>query len=1219
MDVEKPPHIGYRFDPFTLDLGRGALLASDGTELPLRPKSFALLQLLVENAGRLLDRNAIMSAVWPDVIVGDESITQCVRDIRRAFGDKASGMLRTVQRRGYLFAAAVSRADLRTLSVSMPNDAEETGRGDEPLAGQPSPHVASGAALSLASQRLPITSDLATAAEKHPPEPGQSELVRHTPTHEAERRHLTVLFCEAIGLNELSEQLDPEDMGGVISVYREHFAAAIARYGGHVASYASEGMLAFFGYPEALEDAAERSVRAGLAITGVTNDLSLDPGLAPRMRIGIATGLIVNGQTSERAREQLAVGKPLNLAARLRAIGKPGAVIIADSTRRLVGGLFDLEDQGRHPFPGFTTPVQAWRVIGESVAENRFSALRGANVTPLVGRRHELNLLLDRWEQTKESEGQVVLLAGEAGIGKSRLIHEFRDQIGSGSHECVGCYCSPLRQDSPLQPVIAYLDRAANFTRGDDPGQKLAKLETLLAQADEDVTRQAPLLASLLSISTNGRYPPCDMSPQQQRERTLTALVDQLVRLAAHRPVLLVCEDVHWADPTSLELLSLAIDRLQRLPVLALVTFRPDFTPPWPSHTHVTGLTLSRMSRRLCNQLIAGLTGGKSLPMEVLNQIAAKAEGVPLFVEELTKEVLESGVLREEDDRYELKAPLPSATIPATLRDLLMARLDRLAAAKEIAQVAAVIGREFSHDLLAAVISKKAELAEGLRCLIVAELVFRRGVAPYVSYVFKHTLVRDAAYASLLRHKRRQLHACVAQMLEEQFGQIVKAEPDVLAHHWAEAGVAENAAIYRLKAGERALANSATTEAVAQLTIGQELLLSLPDGDKRHRCELDLQIALGAAMSAAEGMASPRTARAYQRARELCDKLGEDQRLIPVLLGLWSSHNARDELGAARAAAAQLLQLAEHNGDRVASILGRRTLGVTLFGLGEFPAARTHLQELLALDCPRARLSAIPLPYDPCVSGRAWLALSLSVLGYPDQALAQSDKALAEADQLQHHNTTALVMCLRCSVGQFLRDHQDVRRHAEDLLAVAAKQEFAYWKGFGMYFRGWARAGAGETPVGIEEMRRGLAACQATGAQAYAPYNLALLADMCRRANDPLQGRKFLDEALDRLGQTDARYCESEMLCIDGELRLAMSRPDNNGAEASFQRAIIIARSQSAKVVELRATMGVARLWADGGKRRQAYELLAPIYRWFTEGFNTQHLIEARILMDSLA
>jgi predicted ATPase len=699
----------------------------------------------------------------------------------------------------------------------------------------------------------------------------------------------------------------------------------------------------------------------------------------------------------------------------------------------------------------------------------------------------------------------------------------------------------------------------------------------------------------------------------------LAALVEQLARLALRRPLLLVWEDVHWADPTSMELLGLMVDRLQSLRMLALVTFRTEFIPPWPRHTHVTWLTLNRLGRRQCSRLVAGLTGGKSLPATVLDQIAAKADGMPLFVEELTKAVLESGLLREADDRYELDGKLPPPAIPATLQDLLMARLDRQPSVKEIAQVAAVIGREFSHELLARVIFLDDKLTDGLRCLVAAELIFGRGMAPHAAYIFKHALVRDAAYASLLKGQRRTLHARIATVLEERFAQVVEAEPDMLAHHWAEAGQAEKAVVYRLKAGERALARSATTEALAQLTMGGDLLQSLPEGAMRHHRELDLRIALGAALSAAKGQAAPETVQAYARAHELCGKLGEEQRLVPVLLGLWSSHNARDELGAARTVAAQLLHLAEQKQNGAARLLGHRALGATLFGLGEFTAARTHLEQLLTPDGPQTRLSSVALPYDPCVSGRAWLSLTLSVLGYPEQALVQADLALAEADRLQHHNTTSLVLCLRCSLGQFLRDHHDVARHAEALLGVAVGQGFAYWAGLGTYFRGWAKAAAGTMAAGIEEMRQALAACRTTGAQAYVPYNVALLADMHRRAGDVAEGRTMLDEALDHLRQTDARYCEAELLRIDGELRLAMVRPDRDGAEASFRRAIEIAHRQDAKSVELQAAISLARLWAGAGRRQEACDLLIPIHGWFTEGFTTTKLVEAKHLLASLA
>jgi predicted ATPase/class 3 adenylate cyclase len=1175
MDGEQPRHGAYRFGRFVLDLDRGALLADDGAEVALRPKSYALLRLFVENAGRLLDRDAIMAAVWPGVFVADDSVTQCVRDIRRALDDENQTVLRTVQRRGYVFTAPVSRVDAEVSSVgAMPEF---------------------------------------VGVELRPSPPGRIEPAPSVP---AERRHLTVLVCEFASLNR-EQPDDPEDLGNSLSFHYERTAAAITARGGHVATNAGNRVLAFFGYPVAREDAAERAVRAGLAIVEA-NDVKPPSGPIVELRIGIATGLMVSNQEAESAQAPIAIGKPLALAAGLQGIAQPRTVVIADTTRSLLGSLFDLEDLGPRSLKDFATPVRAWRVVGEGSAESRFEALRGNSLLPLVGRTHELTLLLDRWDQAKEGDGQAVLLVGEPGIGKSRLVRALRDEIDGEPHRVLAFYCSSHRADSPLHPVLAFFERAANLLREDEPERNLAKLEKLFGSQDETAPSIIPLIASLLSIKSGALAQPV-VSPHLERARTLETLASQVEHAAEHQPVLLVWEDVHWADPTSLELLTLMIGRLQGLRVLMVLTCRPEFAPPWRGQTHVTGLTLNRLSRRRCNELIAAVAGDKSLPAIVLEQISAKADGMPLFAEEVTKSVLESGLLREDAGNYTLTGPLRPPAIPATLQDSLMARLDRLSQAKDVAQVAALIGREFSHELLAAIFPGREDLNEALQDLITAGLVFRRGGAESVAYAFKHALVRDVAYESLLKSKRRQLHAEIAQVLERDFPQIVEVEPEVLAHHWAEAGTAVKAVFYGLKAGQRALARSATREAVAQLTIAQALLYTQPDDNARHHSELDVQIALGAALTAAKGYAAEETTKAYVRARDLCAAVGEQRRLVPVLLGLWGSYNARDELKAARSAATQLLQLAEQKQDSAIRILGHRALGATLFGLGELAPARDHLQSMAALDSPAARLSYVHLPYDPCVSGRAWLALTLAVLGHSEQAFAHSDAALGEAMRLRHHNTTAIVLGLRCSLAQFLLEDRDLAKHATMLHALAAEQGFAYWAGLGTYFRGWAQAKAGELTAGIEEMQRGLAACDATGAQAYVPYNLALLADMCRVANRTTEARTLLDRAFDQLAKTEARYCEAELLCIDGELRLAMEPAEHNVAEDLFRRAIDIATRQNARMVQMRAAICLAKLFALQERRRHAYDLLLPIYASFTEGFTSAHLLQARSLLDSLA
>jgi predicted ATPase/class 3 adenylate cyclase/DNA-binding winged helix-turn-helix (wHTH) protein len=1167
----------YRFDRFTLDLDRGTLLTSGGAELPLRPKAFALLQLFVENAGRLLDRDTIMQAIWPDVFVTDDSITQCVGDIRRALGDEAQHLLRTVPRRGYLFAE-LSPAEPATPVPDV-----------DDLSPQPS-------------------------ATRGPAEPAGASTVA-----KAERRQLTVLSCGPIGSTALAERLDPEDLSGIIRTRQARCTAEIVRLGGHVATCLGDGILAYFGYPQAYEDAAERAVRAGLAIVRAADDPKLGLDATVQMRVGIATGLVVS-DTIDSVPGELAVGKPLNLAAQLQAVAEPGAVLIAESTRRLVGELFVLKNRGRRFLKGFTAPVQAWQVTGDSAAESRFEALRGASLAPLVGRRQELALLLDRWKQAKEGEGQAVLLAGAPGIGKSRLIRALRDRLAGEPHAYLGYYCAPHRQDSPLQPVIAHLERAAGFTRDDDPGRKLAKLAALLAQGSEDAARMAPLLMPLLSIPTGRHYPLLEMSPQRQRERTLAALVDQLAGLATHRPVLLVWEDVHWADPTSLELLGLTIDRLQFLPVLALVTFRPEFTPFWSGHTHATSLTLNRLSRESCSRLVMGLTGGRPLPATVLDQIAAKTDGVPLFIEELTKAVLEAGIMREESGRYMLERPLLPMAVPATLHDSLMARLDHLAPIKEVAQVASVIGREFSYELLAAIADRdQDELTEALRQLTAAELVFRRSHPSHISYVFKHALVRDAAYASLLKSRRRQLHKRIAEVLEEHFPHVAESEPEVLAHHWGEASVASKAAVYRQRAGEQALARSATTEALAELALGLEILQGCPDDPERQCRELSLQVAMGAALVAAKGPAAPETAQAYMQAAKLCRQLGEQRRLVPVLFGLWASHNVRDEPGAARVVAAELLGLAEQGLQGAAAALGHRALGTTLLLQGEFATSRTHLERLLALDRSTAGpVPAFPYPFDPWVTGKAYLSVTLLLLGHPEQALARADEALAEAQRLAHHNSLALTLFCRCVLDQLVRDRPNLAAHAEALSTLAAEQGFAYWLTVGTIFHGWALVEDGELAAGIARMQEGLAACRATGAKAYVPDILGMIAEAHRRAGDIRQAQKLLAEALDHVVRMDSRHVEAELHRLQGELLLASTPPDQAGVEASFRRAIDLARGQQARWWELRAALSLARLWHGQGKRSRAHELLASIYAQFREGFDLADLRETRAWLDTL-
>jgi class 3 adenylate cyclase len=743
----------------------------------------------------------------------------------------------------------------------------------------------------IAALQAPATAEPAAPRGAVAPEP--SLVTTRAP--EAERRQLTVLFCDLVGSTALAARLDPEDMGRVIRTYHETCARVVERWDGHVAKYMGDGVLAYFGWPQAHEDEAERAVRAGLELVEAVGALDSPASAAGdgrekkqplAARVGVATGLVMVGELigEGAAKEQMVVGETPNLAARLQALAAPGSVVISQSTRRLVGGLFQLADLGPRRLKGFAEPLAAWRVEDEGPAEGRFEALHGEHLTPLVGREHELGILLERWAWAKDGEGQIVLLSGEPGIGKSRLTRSLIERLAAAPHTRLRYYCSPHHTNSALYPVTEQLERASGLLVEDSAETRLDKLEVVLAEATDNFVEVAPLIAALLSIQAKPRYPPLNLTPEEQKLRTFEALLGQIAGLAERFPVLMVLEDAQWIDPTTSELFGLVIDRIQHLPVLLLITFRPEFMPPWTGFTHVTSLTLSRLGQRQGAQMIERLTGGKSLPAEVLEQILLKTDGVPLFLEELTKTVLESGMLTEAGDHYELSGSLPLLAIPATLHDSLMARLDRLAPVKEVAQIGAVIGREFSHELLSAVAPMSAnQLGDALEQLVNSELVFCRGTPPGATYSFKHALVQDTAYQSLLKLKRQQLHARIAQVLE--LSPEAEAAPEVLAQHFTDAGLDAQAVRYWHKAGELAAGRSANVEAIAHLGKGLELVAKLPDEPKRAEEEFALRLAVGGLLIATEGYAVAEVERTYGRAWALCDQLGRSAELFPVLRG----------------------------------------------------------------------------------------------------------------------------------------------------------------------------------------------------------------------------------------------------------------------------------------------------------------------------------------------
>ena len=695
-----------------------------------------------------------------------------------------------------------------------------------------------------------------------------------SPEDRAERRQVTVMFCDLVGSTALSTRMDPEDLREVISAYQNFVAETVGRFGGFVARYMGDGVLVYFGYPQAHEDDAERGVRAGLALVQAVPKLTTVAGVPLQVRVGIATGLVVVGDLfgEGASQEHEVVGETPNLAARLQALAEPGAVVISSSTRRLTGGFFDYRDLGTVVLKGFAETVPAWQALGASATESRFEALR-ASTTPLVGRGEEIDLLLRRWEQAKGGEGSVVLLAGEPGIGKSRIAETILERLSGEPHTRLRQFCSPHHQDTALYPSIAQLERAAGFRRDDTDEQRLTKLEAVLALAANDLGEAVPLLAGLLSIPTGDRYPALDLTPQKRKEKTLRALVAQVEGLAARQPVLLVVEDAHWADPTSLELFELIVERASSLPLLAIVTFRTEFVPPWVGRPQVTLISLNRLPRRLRAEMIGHVTGGKVLPQEIADQITDRTDGVPLFIEELTKSVVESGLLVEAGDRYVARFPVTPLAIPTSLQESLLARLDRLAPISDTAQIAAALGRQFSHELISAVAAMpRQQLDDALAQLVNAELIFRRGTPPDAEYTFKHALVQDAAYGTMLKSQRVQMHARIVKTFEREFPEMLERSPDVLAYHCTEARTFEKAIDYWLKSARMSLGRSAGIEAQAQLEKAATLLQNITDQAPRQQFEARIQIELGNTLLMTKGFASPDVATVLTKALGLLDE-----------------------------------------------------------------------------------------------------------------------------------------------------------------------------------------------------------------------------------------------------------------------------------------------------------------------------------------------------------
>jgi class 3 adenylate cyclase/predicted ATPase len=1051
---------------------------------------------------------------------------------------------------------------------------------------------------------------------------------REAPEDRAERRQVTVMFSDLVGSTALSARMDPEDLREVISAYQKCVAETVHRFGGFVAKYMGDGVLVYFGYPQAHEDDAERAVRSGLELIAAVTALGSPVPL--QIRLGIATGLVVVGDLigSGEAQERGIVGETPNLAARLQGITEPNTVVIADGTKKLLGNLFELEDLGAKDLKGIAGPVRAWAALRASTVESRFEALHASGLTALVGREEETELLLRRWARAKSGDGQVVLLSGEAGIGKSRLTATLVERLTPEPHTRLRYFCSPQHTDSAFYPIIGQMTRAAGLAHDDSAKAKLDKLDALLMQTSTSIEHRA-LFAEMLSLPNAGRYPSLDgLTAEQRRQRTLEALSQQMEALARQNPVLMILEDAHWADPTSLEVFSRCVDQIATLCVLLIVTFRPEFEPPWIGRPYVTALTLNRLPQREIGAIIDRVVGNKPLPANIRQDIVERSDGIPLFIEEMTKAVLEA---EGEAVAEQTIAAIPSPTraVPASLHASLMARLDRLGAAKEVAQVGAAIGREFSHALLATVTrNQDAELQSALDRLIEAGLLFRQGVPPHARYLFKHALVQDAAYGTLLREPRRGLHGRIAETLEAQFSDIAESEPELLAHHCTEAGLIEKAALLWGKAGRRSIERSALVEGVAQLTRALDQITTLPSTPAMRRDEIKLQVTLVTALMHVKGYAALETKAAAERARLLIeqaegmgDALDDPLLLFSALYGLWGVNLVAFNGEVVRELAAQFLMLAEQQGTTVPLMIGHRLMGSSLLLTGDIVQGRAHYDRAIALYDPIEHHSVTTqLGQDVGVAILSFRSLALWLLGYPEAALADLTQAVKHAREIGQAAT--LMYALNHTtmfVHIFCGSYAAAKGALDEVTALADEKGALFWKALATMNQACVLALSGKASDAAQMFTSGIAAYASTGATIWKPLHLSHLARAKAKLGQFDDAWRCMGEAMAAIKTTKERWFEAESNRIAGEITLLSPEPNTAKAEAYFERALQIARQQQTKSWELRAAMSIARLWCDQGKRERARELLAPIYAWFTEGFDTLDLKDAKSLLQQLS
>jgi class 3 adenylate cyclase len=1041
------------------------------------------------------------------------------------------------------------------------------------------------------------------------------------PQDGAERRHMTVMFCDLVGLTALTAQLDPEDMADLIRAFQGSVAAAVARFEGHVARWVGDGATIYFGYPRAHEDDAERAARAGMALIEAVEELRRELGAAIELRIGISTGLVVVGELigEGEARERGVVGDTANLAARLRSLAEPGTILVSESTRRLLGNKFELKALGPQMLKGFNTPVAAWLIVRERENVSRFEATRSGALTPFIGREQEIALLAELWHRALKGEGQIALLSGEAGIGKSRILAMLRERIGEQHHWVLRYQCSPHHVNDAFYPVIGQLWHAADFIGGEPAAIRLSKLEGVVETTGPGRDEIVPYLASLLAIPIGQRYPVLDLEPTELKERTIAALIAMTASAAKQAPLLMIVEDIHWLDPTSLDLANRLVEQMRHLPILLVATGRPEFTAPWGGLDNFTFMPLNRLERHEAERMIDRMTGGKRLPPDVLDQILAKTDGVPLFMEELTKSVLESGLVREENGAYVLASALTPLAIPSTLHDSLTARLDRLSPIKETAQIGAAIGREFSQALLEAVSPiKGAALQEALRQLMDVELIHMRGIPPKATYVFKHALVQDAAHASLLRSRRQRIHADIALALQQRISD-EEHPPATIAHHFTEAGLSEQAARSWLAAAELALAQSAPAEAERHASAGLALIPSIKAGAERDALELSLLVARANALVPLNSISAPETFAAMTEAKQVLDRgVGTDLQRVSILFGLCSATTLMARLQQAFELAHQIIEISERQGDPTHRLVAYRMLGTNQYFAGQHCEALQSLQNGKEYRDPhRQRALSYRFGWDPGLAILSFEGLVRLSLGLLDSAARVSQQVMRELSNHGHATTIAsATFCAKTWPKLVLGDLEGLERDSAELAAYCAERKVEQIRLLASLHHAYARAMRDPTKNNIAAQRAALNAVRSSGGVVGSSINISNLIEVSLIAKDWERAEADLADGFTFVEQSGEQYWLPDLHRLSGQLAWRQPRPDPSRAEACFTRAIDVAKRQHALLLELRATTDLARLRRETAPDSDLHALLQPALSAIEGGATARDVRNARSLLD---